>query len=187
MTKTLPACTKCSMPLQAEFVNAEELQPCPRCESPLRVELFPAFFRETPRGRAGEALLADTEASCFYHPNKRASVVCSGCGRFLCALCDLELEGAHYCTACLEAATTAKKIKSLENRRTLYDVIVLCAGLLFFLPFMAPTAIYLTIKHWKTPLSIVRKPSRLCFVVGFTLAVLQVLGWLTLLGLFLTR
>ena len=84
MIKAPPACSKCWTPLPADFLNVEEYRACPSCASMVRLEVFPAYFRETAKGSAGEALLADTEASCFYHPQKRASVVCSECGRFLC-------------------------------------------------------------------------------------------------------
>jgi hypothetical protein len=192
MTRTAPACTKCSTPIPAEFVNTGKLQACPGCDAPLLLEVFPAAFRETAKGQGGEALLADTEASCFYHPAKRAAVVCAGCGRFLCSLCDLELEGAHYCATCLQAAQEKNKIASIENRRTLYDVIVFQLGLVgllifYFSPFTAPAAIYLTVKHWRSPQSIVRKRSRWRMIVGVSIAVLQLLGWLALAGYLITR
>src|SRR3954469_16228717 len=166
MIKAPPACTKCWTPLPADFLNIEEYRACPTCAAMVRLEVFPAYFRETTKGSAGEALLADTEASCFYHPQKRAAVVCSECGRFLCSLCDLELDGKHFCASCLEAAKEKNKIASIENRRQLYDVMALQIVLLgFLIPYFsivtAPTALYFAIKHWKTPSSIVRKgPSR---------------------------
>ena len=84
MIKAPPACSKCWTPLPADFLNIEEYRACPSCAAMVRLEVFPAHFRETAKGSAGEALLADTEASCFYHPQKRASVVCSECGRVFC-------------------------------------------------------------------------------------------------------
>src|SRR5437016_10234951 len=95
-------CPRCKAPLAETVFNQARFVPCPACASPLQVEVFPAFFRPITVGRDGEALLVDTESSCFYHPQKKASVPCDACGRFLCALCDCELHGQHYCPTCLE-------------------------------------------------------------------------------------
>ena len=192
MTKRAPACTKCSTPLSAEFLNVEEFRECPSCSSKIRVELFPAYFREAQKGSAGEALLADTEASCFYHPQKRAAVVCSECGRFLCLLCDLELEGKHFCAGCLETAKEKNKIASIQNKRTLYDSMALHLAifpmlLFYFTIITAPMAMYFAIKHRRTPSSLVRKPSHWRFVVAIILSGLQLLGWVVLFGFLITR
>ena len=48
-------------------------------------------------GRSGERILVEGEAACFYHAEKRATVACSACGRFLCALCDLDFSDHHFC------------------------------------------------------------------------------------------
>ena len=192
MIKAPPACTKCWTPLSADFLNVDEFRACPNCASMVRLDVFPAHFRETAKGSAGEALLADTEASCFYHPQKRAAVVCGECGRFLCSLCDLELEGKHYCSSCLETAKEKNKIASIENKRQLYDVMAFQLSLLGFLIFYfsiasAPISLYLAIKHWNTPSSIVRKPSRWRLVTAIVIASLQILGWITLIGFLVTR
>src|SRR5687767_9158321 len=100
MTKAGPTCGKCRTPLPDEFINADELLPCPSCATGVRTHLFPAFFREAAKGTSGEAVGGESEAGCFYHAEKRASVVCGSCGRYLCALCDMELDGAHYCPSC---------------------------------------------------------------------------------------
>jgi hypothetical protein len=194
MIKPPPACTKCWTPLSAEFLNIDDYRACPKCASAVRVEVFPAYFREVAKGSAGEALLADTEASCFYHPQKRAAVVCSECGRFLCALCDLELEGKHFCASCLEAAKEKNKIASIENKRQLYDDMALALVLFGLIPFFiyltivtAPIAIFLAIKHWNTPSSIVRKRRRIRLTIAIVLASLQLLGWIALVGFVVTR
>jgi hypothetical protein len=191
MTKAPPACTKCWTPLPAEFLNIEEFQACPSCNSMVRLEVFPAYFREVAKGSSGEAVLADTEASCFYHPQKRAAVVCSECGRFLCSLCDLELEGKHFCASCLEAAKEKNKIASIQNTRQLKDVLAFHLALLGFLPYVtigtAPVAIYLSIKHWKSPSSIVRGPSRARFIAAIVIASLQIVGTIAVIGFFVSR
>ena len=192
MTKAPPACTKCWTPLPAEFLNIEEFRACPSCSSMVRLEVFPAYFREIAKGSSGEALLADTEASCFYHPQKRAVVVCSECGRFLCSLCDLELDNKHYCAGCLESAKEKNKIVSIQNRRQLYDVTAFQLALIGFLIFYlsiatAPAAIYMAIKYWNAPSSVVRESSRWRMYAAIIIGSLQILGWLTLIGFLVTR
>src|SRR5438874_13754528 len=61
------------------------------------------------------------EAGCFYHPQKRAIIPCAACGRFLCALCDVELNDEHLCPVCLETGRKKGKLTQLETKRTLYD------------------------------------------------------------------
>src|SRR6266496_4722361 len=118
---TAVTCTKCSTPLSAEFFNTGTLAACQKCGAQVQLDVFPAFFRAPEVGRTGERLLVEAESSCFYHPQKKAVVSCDACGRFLCALCDLELEGKHLCPACLETGKKKKTLQSLEDVRTLYN------------------------------------------------------------------
>ena len=78
------------------------------------------------------------------------------CGRFLCALCDVSLNGQHLCPACLEKGRTQHKIKNLENHRTCYDTIALLVAtvsilIYWFTIFTAPLVIFLAVRHWKSP------------------------------------
>lgn len=186
-----PTCTKCSTPLPLENVNGTSLNPCPGCGSPVRAEIFPAFFRELSAGSAGEALVISSEASCFYHPQKKAAVVCSECGRFLCGLCDVDLDGVHFCPSCLEASQKKGKIATIENQRELHDSKVFQIALLpmFAGPLTlvtSPVALYLGFKHWNSPRSLVHR-SRWRFVVGMIFATIQFLFWTGLFVYWLVR
>ena len=153
-----------SMPPVPGLVVGRDLQPgrivsCPGCGDPLQVEVFPALFRRCLPVK-GETII-ESESSCFYHPQKKAVVPCQGCGRFLCALCDCELRGQHFCPACLEVGQKGK-IKSLENQRTLYDGIALSLAILpllifYFTMVTAPMALYVAIRYWNAPRSIVHR------------------------------
>ena len=89
------------------------------------------------------------QASCFYHPNKKASVPCDNCGRFLCALCDVDFGGRRLCPACIEAGSGTESETTLDTRRILYDKLALflrkdsdralAAGPGFHLAFAAPS------------------------------------------------
>jgi hypothetical protein len=174
-------CPKCKTTLTETFVGRADFVPCVRCAAPLNVEVFPAMFRRHAPGRDGEAVVLETEASCFYHPQKKAVLPCEGCGRFLCALCDCELHGQHFCPACLETGKKKGKIKRLENERVLYDDLALSLAVLplllfYFTLITAPIALYIAIRYWNSPRSIVRH-THWRFVVAIIFATLEIVGW----------
>jgi hypothetical protein len=184
-------CPKCQTSLTEVQVNRPELTPCPACGVPLQLEVFPALFRRTVPGSAGEVLVVENEASCFYHPQKRAVRPCEACGRFLCALCDCELQGEHFCPACLESGKRKGKIKRLENERTLYDNIALGLALyplliFYFTIVTAPMALFIAFRYWNAPRSIVH-PTKVRLVVAIIVASLQVAGWAVAIYFLTTR
>ena len=174
-------CTKCGTALSVAMLNRTLPSPCPQCGALFRADVFPALFRKAG-GVAGEGLLADSEAGCFFHPRKKAVVPCESCGRFLCALCDVEFGGKHVCPACLEAGKSKRKIKNLETERVLYDNIALSLAILPMLMFFvtivtAPVSIYYSVRHWNSPASILPR-TKVRFVFAILISVLQLGGWL---------
>lgn len=177
-------CTKCNSPLPKQVINSKSLESCPSCVGLLRADVFPAFYKSLPTGQLGETLQMDKDAGCFYHSSKKAVFSCSVCGRFVCALCDVPLNGRHLCPACFEKGKTKGKIKNLENQRTCYDSIALLVAtvplLIIFFPwftiFTAPLAMYLTIRHWKTPSSIIPR-TKIRFILAAAIASVQIAGW----------
>jgi hypothetical protein len=190
----LVQCPKCRAALLEGVINQTELSPCPACGVPLQVEIFPAFFRRINPGQGGETIMVEGESSCFYHPQKKAVLPCEGCGRFLCGLCDCELKGQHFCPVCLETGKTRGKIKNLQNERTLYDSIALSlavypmviAVFIYFTFITAPMALFVAIRHWKSPLSLVRR-TRTRLVIAIILSSLQILGWVCLMAALATH
>jgi len=180
MTPRLVACTKCRTPLPPALYNASDLRACPACGAPTQVEVFPAALRSDLAAH-GDAMLVEGEASCFYHPAKKAVLPCESCGRFLCALCDIELSGQHICPACLESGRKKGRLQQLENRRTLYDSLALAVAvfpMLLVWPSLlgAPIALYIAIRYWNAPSSVVPR-NKWRFVVAIVLAILQIGGW----------
>lgn len=175
-------CTNCNAPLRHAAINTQSLVACNACRNPLRADVFPAINRTLPVGQTGAALQVDKEAGCYYHPRKKAVLPCSSCGRFLCALCDVSLNGRHLCPACLEKGKTHKKIKSLENQRTCYDSIALMVAavsvlIYWFTIFTAPLVIFLCVRHWNSPSSIIPR-TKIRFVLAFVIAGAQIAGWI---------
>ena len=175
----LATCPHCQMLLPEDAINQGVLKACPSCGVQVGIELYPAAFKPQRLGQAGEAILVEGEASCFYHPQKRAAIPCAWCGRFLCALCDVELKGEHICPVCLEGGRRKGKLTDLENRRTLYDTLALHLSLFPFL-ITGPAAIGVALYAWKKPTSILRR-SRLRLYLAVFLGLAQTAGWIILM------
>ncbi len=175
------ACPRCAAPLTGPLEELNRLERCAQCGAALDTHVFPALFRTVPVGSPAVPIVDQGEAGCFYHPQKRAVSPCDGCGRFLCALCDLELGGTHLCPACLEAGTKSGRLVSLANRRTLYDGAALSLAVWPILLWpvtliTAPAVLWLVIFRWKSPGSIVGR-GKIRFVLAMTMALLQLAGW----------
>lgn len=174
------ACTACRTILSVSQFNTGAFFECPSCGVSLKVDAFPALLRGIGPGKAGEAVMGE-EASCFYHPGKKAEIACDYCGRFLCSLCDVPLDGKHLCLTCVEAGRKKGRITSLERHRTLYDSAALGLALFPLVAFWltlvtAPMALYIAIRHWNAPTSVVgRGKGR--FVAAIILSGLQIMGW----------
>jgi hypothetical protein len=191
MSSPLIQCPACKAWLMEGVFNQPEFLPCPACGLPLQAEVYPALFRKAAAVQSGQAIMVEGESSCFFHPQKKAALSCESCGRFLCALCDCPLHGQHFCPTCLEAGRTKGKIKSLENERTLYDRIALSLAVLpllifYFTLVTAPVALYVAIRYWKAPGSILRR-NKIRFVVTIVFALLEISGWAILFIFLATR
>jgi hypothetical protein len=150
---------------------------CGRCGRIVRVSVFPAIDLQT-KGAAPEALRGETEASCFYHPQSRAAKVCEECGRFLCALCDLEVEGRHICPRCFESGVGAHKIQTAEPRRVMYDSMAMALATFPFLliwPALigAPWSLFIVVTRWNAPLSVVPR-TKIRFIIAALFAVAEI-------------
>ena len=180
MKQVAAACPSCEATLTSAFCNTLEAVTCPACQSAIQLRIFPAFFKRTAPGQTGETILEDGISGCFYHDTKKAVVHCDACGRFLCALCDLEMEGRHYCPSCLQAGRTKNQLPQLESRRTLYDSMALnlcIIPLFWFVGFVtAPVALYLAILSLFRPSSIVPR-TRIRAWLAMVLALAQIVLW----------
>jgi hypothetical protein len=174
-------CAKCGWVLNETAFNRPDWTDCPSCKTRLRVEVFPALFQAAAPAQSASVVLTAGEASCFYHPQKKAALPCDACGRFLCALCDVEVNGQHLCPACLETGRKKGRLSNFDNRRTLYDSLALTLTLLpvLFWPatlLTAPAAIFVAVRYWKAPGSVVRR-SKIRFVLAIVIALIQIAGW----------
>jgi hypothetical protein len=173
------SCGECSWLVPEEFWLASARIRCRVCRREIMIAAFPAvdntFIESLP-----EALADEAEASCFYHPAKRAAIPCDECGRFLCQLCDLHLDGRHLCPTCFQTGVASRKLERVEPRRTMYDSVALAMAtlpVLLFWPvlFTAPYALWIVVRRWGAPLSIV-PPTRIRFYLAALFALTEFAG-----------
>lgn len=156
LSSTGPApltCPHCSIDIPAD----PEWQSCPYCQKWLRVSVWPIV-----RQNAIAVTALSDQATCFFHPDKAFQACCNRCGRFVCALCDLQLGAEHICPTCFERgrAGTGTDADKAEWRYhdVLYDSIAVTIGwvwILFWPVIIAalPAVIILHVKYRKAPRS----------------------------------
>ena len=144
-------CPHCSTEIPAN----SEWRDCPYCQKWLQIRVWPVVRQKT----AATAALTD-QATCFFHPDKAVQACCHRCGRFVCALCDLQLGEEHICPTCFERGRADSNEKKAEwrYRDVLYDSIAVTIGWAWILIWPTiilalPTLIFLHVKYRKAPRS----------------------------------
>jgi hypothetical protein len=174
-------CTHCSASLPVWAIqagNSGNDAICPSCNASLIVRVFPALLAARPKLNPDELRIEAGEASCFYHLNKRAAASCVHCGRFVCALCAVDFDGAIWCPGCMAAAQSRRQHVKLENRRILWDSIALAAAtwpfVLFFWPALPGSlaTIFISLRYWKRPGSLVPR-TKWRFVLAILVALAE--------------
>ena len=184
--KRLFPCRKCGLILPADVFNTPEPAGCPRCHNLVVARVFPAFIEGPREGRAGEVIGIDELSGCFFHPDRRAVVPCGECGRFLCALCDLEVQGRHLCPGCLEAGRQKAALAVFRTAHTRWDNVALMLATFpvffyFITPFTAAAAVFISIWKWRSTRAAMVPYSKGRFVVALLVASLTLAGWAAIL------
>jgi hypothetical protein len=148
-----PSCNGDVAPVEAKT----GWQTCPYCEKQLQIRVWGSVQQN-----ANAAAALSDQATCFFHPDKAFQACCQRCGRFVCALCDLQLGAEHVCPACFERgranSVAGAGTAEWRHRDVLYDSIAVTIGwgwILFWPVFVAafPAAIFLHVKYRKAPRS----------------------------------
>ncbi len=181
MSSSIIACTNCNSPLPEESYSNAEFINCSFCKLPVMVNVFPALFRGPEKGMSGQSVIQDNESSCFFHPAKRAVTPCEICGRFLCSLCEIDFNNQKVCSSCIESGKKKLVLVNLETKRRLYDNIALFLAvfpMLLVWPTLvtAPFSIFLSIRHWKSPTSIIHR-TKARFIFAILISTAQLVGW----------
>jgi hypothetical protein len=150
------ACPSCGGDL-APIETETGWQSCPFCEKRLQVRLWPALLRN-----ANAAVAIQDQATCFFHPDKAFQACCQRCGRFVCALCDLQLGAEHVCPTCFERGRAGSGVDGAKaewrHRDVLYDSIAVTIGWAWIIlwPVIVaalPAVIFLHAKYRRAPRS----------------------------------
>jgi hypothetical protein len=178
-------CPKCRVALPDALFNRGAFAPCPNCGVGVRCEVFPALYAGPRIGRPGELLVDASEASCFFHPEKKAAVACESCGRFLCELCDLDFAGRHICPSCLAAGRRKGALGNLDHFRFSWTGLSLMLSTvpLIIWPFTlvtAPAAIVVALIGLRRPPSLTGRRRVIAMVVAMTFAISEIAGWIWL-------
>ena len=150
---TCPSCNGDVAPVETKT----GWQSCPYCEKRLQIRVWAVVRQNT----SAVAALSD-QATCFFHPDKAFQACCQRCGRFVCALCDLQLGAEHVCPTCFERGRADSGVEAgkgeWRHRDVLYDSIAVTIGwawILFWPVIVAavPAAIFLHVKYRTRPRS----------------------------------
>lgn len=180
-------CPKCEAVLPTPGPGDSGMMTCPNCGMDVRVVVFPALFRDEAKAVVAESVMGDGEASCFFHAGKKAVHPCSGCGRFLCSLCDLEIGSEHLCASCVESGRKKGTMQQIESKRFLAAHLCQALGILSLLVFCLPlgfialpTQIVVWAMNRKKPQSLVGKRAWVGYAVGMTASSVSILIFIAL-------
>jgi hypothetical protein len=149
-------CPNCAADIAAGETSTE-WQICTYCEKRLLIRVWP-IIRQNNKA----AMALSDQATCFFHPDKVFQACCRRCGRFVCALCDLQLGADHVCPTCFERGRSDSRAEpgnaEWRYRDVLYDSIAVTIGwgwILFWPTIVAaiPAIIFLHVKYRKAPRS----------------------------------
>jgi hypothetical protein len=177
------SCSKCGASIPLEDWNREHAF-CVLCRAPHSAYVFPALFSKIDQAASAAAIVAEGEASCYYHPRKRAAVPCDQCGRFLCTLCQVEFLGQNWCPGCIDAHKQKGQLANLDSSRPLYDNMALVlatlpAILVWPTIITAPMSLYVAGRNWRKPSSLLPR-TKVRFYLAVVLAVIEIVGWVWL-------
>ncbi len=183
------SCKKCGSPFSESLVNTGSFVFCPACTVPFMVRVYPAASTAASVAQVPDAARDEAQAGCFYHPGRPAEVVCAGCGRFICALCEVELRNRHFCPACVRQRMEKEDTAEMVRGHVRFDKIAFYLAIvpLFFWPvtlFTGPAAVIMGIRYWNRPVSLVTS-GRTRLTAAFLVGGLQVVGWLSLVVIIL--
>jgi hypothetical protein len=185
------ACPECGFDLKPAFLESPDYNNCAICGSELSVLPFPACFAAPAAITPMDLRLGEEEATCFHHESKKARHSCTRCGKFLCALCGVEVGRDVLCPECLLIGEKGGVDARFERERTLYDTLALALAVIPAMTFSlsifgAPAAIYVALRYWRRPTSIVRR-FRWRNYAALALGLTQVAFWIFAFAVFARR
>ena len=180
--RTSGGCPECHGALPADTWNLNYPTICPNCRAVLAAFAFPAQVREHPAA-VPEPAVEGGEATCYFHARNKAVAPCDQCGRFLCALCHVDISGQNWCPSCIELHRRRGRLAYLDTRRMLYDnlALVLALSPIVLLPFWpiaivtAPATLFVVFFYWRKLASLVPR-TKARFIVAGVLAGIELVA-----------
>lgn len=179
-------CASCGAALDPAAIAAGALQRCRHCGTRQLTALYPTLWRRRSSGDAPRPRRSEGETACYFHAENAPECACADCGRYICALCAITADSATRCPACTDLRIAALRGEQRIGERVAHEKTALgVAALPFLFPpitlVTAPIALYLSIRHWRTP-STPHIRTRLPLAIAFFLAGAQSFFWLYLFG-----
>jgi LSD1 subclass zinc finger protein len=171
-------CDRCHRPLDFPPSGAVQTIKCAECGAEMECWLFPAVSARLEDAVARSQPAQEGEATCFNHSARKATAVCEGCGRFMCALCEIGFMGAHYCPSCFQARRVQGRISRIQDSVIRYDRVAMALAVfpaLCVWPALvaAPIALYVVVRHWNAS-GVAGGPIRKGMILAGVLALLEV-------------
>jgi len=138
----LSTCPSCGAQLPALDAQGRLSGRCSACKTNILVAAFPRALDAQLQGQPAELRVDEEQSACFFHPKAVAADACGKCGRFLCAVCDIEVAGSHFCSECLERAEVQVSEPFLVQKLERHD---LSAKAAFSLILSIPTIVALIV------------------------------------------
>ena len=178
-----PACPLCLEPLPYEEMSSGA-QTCPHCgrsfdavsfSPPETKAVVPRLGEEGPDGATG----------CVHHPRNAAVATCDRCGRFICELCRIGVDGKGFCPGCFERLSSEGAIESAVTRLPGHNAsATLCAVVgMLAAPTCAPAAIYFGVKWLKWKKKMRESDTLAGAYFAIVLGAIEAMGFLMLLAL----
>ncbi|MEM9445028.1 MAG: hypothetical protein AAGA18_06720 [Verrucomicrobiota bacterium] len=196
-------CRKCGVLLKGGSILDGSYEACPSCQASSRLKVYPAYFDKIEKGKLGQKALGDKEATCYFHPDRKAVAICDECGKFVCELCaipdPLANDGASEGVLCPECYS--RKLESSGRRGGreevfLYDGMAVSLAVVPLIPpiciimywaiiFTAPAALFLSIAYWGKTRHFMPR-SKIRNIVAIVFSLLQVLFLIGIVVLIVT-
>ena len=173
------------------LINSDTFVTCPLCAVPFMLRVYPAAAINGAPIPVADAARAEAQAGCFYHAGRPANVVCEECGRFICALCEIEYRNESLCPACVRRDIDQTTATEMVRSHVRYDKLVfyLAMAPLLFWPLTiitGPAAVVMGMRYWNRPVSLVTT-GRIRIAIAILAGFLQAAAWLVLGVILLNR
>ncbi|MCD4819927.1 MAG: hypothetical protein K8S23_14685 [Candidatus Cloacimonetes bacterium] len=178
-------CPNCQRELSTKIYGLGKNSVCSYCKEPVNWYIFPRYFSKTENNEIPENILIEGESACFYHSDKKAVVTCDQCGKFLCSLCDLELNDKHICPNCFNSGKKNKQNFVYEESRILYDDLALAIAFwpiftFYFTILGSLISIFFAIRYWNVNSSVIEQ-NKSKKIIAIFLSLLEIIFWIILI------